>query len=182
MLRDAIAAHESHAQALILLFARLADIVSTRLASPRLVLEANPIVRSLGWPFAWATLAVCGIAYLPERGPSLALSASVLSLFVAAGNLSRGWAMRAIGEEAYRAHMRRVLAAAKPAQVYLAIAAASALVGSAGALLLVLEPDPDGAAWSFAMGILLYAGATWFHSSVAVRRMQREAAHATPHP
>ena len=173
-LHAAFDAHRSHALAAMLLFARLADVLSTRAASPRLELEANPLVRKLGWPFAWSTLAVCLVAYLPGYGPEVALAAIVVSLFVAAGNFSRGWAMRALGEEAYRAHLRRALSAARPLHVYLAIAASSGLVAVAGVLLLVLQPAPSEAAGSFAIGILLYAAATWLHSTAATRRMLRE--------
>jgi hypothetical protein len=154
--------------------ARLADILSTRMASPRLQLEANPIVRKLGWPFAWSTLAVCLVAYLPDYGPAIAVSAIVVSFLVAGGNLSRGWAMRALGEQAYRAHLERVASSARPAHAYLAIAAGSGLVAIVGALLLAFYPDSREPADWFAMGILLYAFAVWLHSSIAVHRLRQQ--------
>lgn len=42
-----------------ILITRIGDIVSTRLITPTLKIEANPIVRRLGWKFTWAALAVC---------------------------------------------------------------------------------------------------------------------------
>ena len=172
-------AHPSHVLAALLLLARAADIVSTRLATPRLALEANPLVRRLGWPFAWSTLLVCFVAYLPGQGPALALAAIVVSLFVAGNNFARGWAIRALGEDAYHAHMRRVVAAASPGYVCFAIAAGHALVAAVGLLLLVFHPDPREPAGAVAIGILLYAFAGWLHGTVAVRRMRREPAPAS---
>jgi hypothetical protein len=164
----------------MLLAARLADVLSTRWATPRLRLEANPVVRRLGWPFAWATLLLCGLPYAPGFGPPLAVSAIVLSLFVAAGNLSRGWAMRALGEDAYHEHLLRVAASATPRQVYGAIALASGLVAGAGALLLVFYPSPTEWAYFFALGIVAYALAVWIYSTLSVRRLRREVARSRP--
>jgi hypothetical protein len=173
-LRAALGARPSHALAALLFLARLADIVSTRLASPRLALEANPIVRKLGWPFAWATLLVCFVAYIPGYGPEIALPAIVVSLFVAGSNFVRGWPMRALGEDAYRAQMRRAVAAASPGYAYFAIAAGNALVAAVGLLLLACHPDPREPAFYFAVGILLYAFAGWLHATASLRRMRRE--------
>jgi hypothetical protein len=176
--RGIFEAHPSHVLAALLLFSRAADVVSTRLASPRLALEANPLVRRLGWPFAWSTLGVCLVAYVPGYGPAIALPAIVVSLFVAGNNFTRGWAMRAVGEDAYRAHMRRVVAAASPGYAYFAIAMGSALVAAVGLLLLVFDPDPREPACYVAIGILIYAFAGWLHGTVALRRMRRERAAA----
>jgi len=173
-LHDALNSHPNDVLAATLFAARLADILSTRVASPRLQLEANPIVRRLGWPFAWSTLGVCLVAYAPGYGPAIAVPAIVVSLFVAGGNLSRGWAMRALGEQAYRAHLQAAVSAARPAYVYVTIAGGSGLVAAVGALLLAFYPDPREPAHSFAIGILLYALAVWLHGSLAVRRMRRE--------
>ena len=125
-----------HYLAVTLFVARLADVVSTRIATPRLQLEANPIVRLLGWRFAWATTLVCFVAYVPDYGTTLAVPLIVISFLVAASNLSRGWALRALGEDGDREHSLRVASLAKPLHVYLAIAASSALTAAVGALLI----------------------------------------------
>lgn len=172
--------HLELALAVILLVARLADVLSTRWATPQLRLEANPVVRRLGWPFAWATLLLCALPYAPGFGPPVAVAAIVLSLFVAAGNLSRGWAMRALGEEAYREHLRRVVSLATPWQVYGAIALASALIAGAGGLLLLFYPSPSEWAYFFALGIVAYALAAWLYSTLSIRRLLREVARSRP--
>src|SRR5579864_9285673 len=52
-----------HVLCALLLIARLGDIGTTYLATPRLRLEANPIVRKLGWPFALLSLGACFLPY-----------------------------------------------------------------------------------------------------------------------
>ena len=172
----AFAEHLDHALAFVLLIARVADIASTRLATPSLTLEANPVVRKLGWPFAWATLPVCFVAYLPGYGPAVAVLAIVISLLVAGSNFSRGWAARALGESEARAHLLRVFSVARPSYVYLSIATGSVLVGALGGLMLIFYPSPTEWAHYFAIGIVLYALAMWLYPSLAARRLFREAA------
>jgi hypothetical protein len=57
-MREYIITHVTIEQLLcaLILVARLGDIGSTYLVTPNLLLEANPVVRKLRWPFALATL------------------------------------------------------------------------------------------------------------------------------
>jgi hypothetical protein len=88
----------THLLAALVLLSRLGDIVSTRLVTPKLRLEANPIARRLGWPFAFATLLVAAMPYFDARIGVAVLAASLL---VSASNFYRGWFIRAIGEEEF---------------------------------------------------------------------------------
>jgi len=176
MLEGASAFLRSHTElclSVVLLVARLADILSTRLATPTLRLEANLLVRKLGWPFAWATALLCVLPYVADWGSAVAIPMIVASFFVASQNLSRAWMMRALGEEEYLAFMRRAFAKARPALVYGSIAVSSSLIASAGLLLLLFYPQGDARAHYFALGIVLYAGAIALHGSVAARRTFR---------
>ena len=56
-------ANFTHVLFVLLLVARLGDVGTTFLATPRLRLEANPIARKFGWPFALLTLGVCFLPY-----------------------------------------------------------------------------------------------------------------------
>src|SRR5258706_13773225 len=112
--RAALASRPNDFLAATLFAARLADVLSTRMASPRLQLEANPIVRRLGWPFAWSTLGVCLVAYVPGYGSAIAVPAIVVSPFVPGGNLSRGWARRALGGKAYRGYLPGAVSRVQP--------------------------------------------------------------------
>ncbi|HEX4342215.1 MAG TPA: hypothetical protein VH255_02430 [Verrucomicrobiae bacterium] len=84
----------------ILLFARGMDFLSTWVATPRLVLEGNPIAKKLGWkwgiPF---NLAICVIAAF---WPAPSLIISTTSVLVASRNFQHAWLMRSMGEAAYR--------------------------------------------------------------------------------
>jgi hypothetical protein len=84
----------------VLLFARGADIFSTWVATPTLLLEGNPIVRALGWRWALPlNLALCaGFALWPL--PAVVIATT--SALVAARNFQQAWLMRSMGENAYR--------------------------------------------------------------------------------
>jgi hypothetical protein len=155
-------------------FARVADVVSTRFATPNLRLEANPVARKLGWPFAWATLGLAVVPYLSDWGPNLAVVIVVMSLVVASSNVGRSWAMRAAGEAEYLAWLRGLYARARPAEVYGAIAVSSALFASLGFLLWLFYPEPDEWGYWFAYGLLATALAICLHSCLFARRMFAE--------
>lgn len=165
--------HLVHCLAAALFVGRLADILSTRLGTPNLRLEANPLVRKLGWPFAWSTLLLSLVPYAEPWGAVVAVPLIVASFFVAAQNLSRAWMMRAVGEQEYLAFSRRAFAKARPAVVYGSIAGSSALIAGVGLLLALFYPSPDEWAHDFALGIALYAGAIALHGSLAARRAFR---------
>ena len=50
----------------LILLGRLGDIISTWLITPKLDLEANPIVRRLGWRFAVLTVLICLVPYVVD--------------------------------------------------------------------------------------------------------------------
>jgi hypothetical protein len=174
-LRGFFLAHLEHGLAALLFLARLADVISTRLVTPTLRLEGNPLVRLLGWPFAYATLLVALVAYLPRGGTAVALVGIVLSLLVAAGNLSRLWSVRVQGEELARASAQRLMAAATPGALYGSIFASAALIAAVALLLFAFYPNPDEWAHSFAWGILLYAVANAVYGGLSAYRARAEA-------
>jgi hypothetical protein len=179
LLHRLVVAHPQHALAALLLVARLADVISTRLVTPTLRLEGNPIVKRLGWPFAWATLAVALVAYVPGTGPPVALAASVLSLFVAAENLSRLASVRAQGEALAQATAQRLLVIAPAPAVYGSIFGRAAAIALAALALLAFYPRSDTWAFFFAEGVLLYALALAGYGALAAWRV-RAAAAASP--
>jgi hypothetical protein len=83
------------------------DILSTRIATPNLVLEGNPIAKLLGWRWLLPiNLLFClGLAMWPLPGIML----STMSLLVSGRNFQSAWLMRSLGEEAYRTwHIERI--------------------------------------------------------------------------
>ena len=79
---------------------RAFDIGSTWLATPNLVLEANPISRKMGWRGAIAL----NLALTPILAcwPLVAISLATTSTLLGARNSQQAWLMRSMGEENYR--------------------------------------------------------------------------------
>ena len=97
---DIAYANLPHVLCALLLIARVGDIGTTYLVTPNLELEANPVVRKLGWPFALVTLGAC---FLPYVSMPAAVTALITFLLVSAGNAGKIWMVRTIGEKAYAA-------------------------------------------------------------------------------
>jgi hypothetical protein len=153
-----------------LALSRGADLLSTWIATPRLVLEGNPIARRMGWRLG---LAVNGLAcVLCAFLPIAAIVISTSSLLVAARNLQSAWLMRTLGEETYRAwHTARLRET--PVVLYAAcLGGQSLFVGAIGAALLASSPM-DSFAFAVGLGMLVYAVAVSLYSGIAVWRIRR---------
>ena len=91
----------------LLAFARGVDFLSTWIATPNLVLEGNPIAKTLGWK--WGLPLNLGICVVLPMWPLSALVITTASVLVAARNFQSAWLMRSLGEEAFRVwHAERV--------------------------------------------------------------------------
>src|SRR5437016_1387714 len=84
----------------LLAFGRGMDFLSTWIATPNLVLEANPLAKKLGWK--GGTVFNVLICLLLATWPLPAIVIVTTSLLVAARNLQNAWLMRSLGEETYR--------------------------------------------------------------------------------
>ena len=85
-------------------FGRGCDLGSTYVATPGLLLEANPIARRLGWRLG--VVVNFALVLLAASWPLLAISLTTTSLLIAARNLQSAWLMRSMGEGGYRRWMR----------------------------------------------------------------------------
>jgi hypothetical protein len=154
----------------VVLSARGADFLSTWIATPNLVLEANPIAKKLGWKAGIiVNVLLCfGFALWPL--PCIVISTT--SLLVAARNFQSAWLMRSLGEEPYRywvvERMRET-----PLPLYLfCLLAQSALIAAVGLGLMFFSR------WSLVpfavgMGIVTYAFAVMFFTLLALWRARR---------
>jgi len=158
----------------LLLIARIGDVGTTYLVTPNLLLEANPIVRKLGWPFALLTLAACLLPYVTIPG---AVTALMTFLLVSASNAGKIWIVRTIGEKTYAALMLDLARRSRLSHALLGIAASAFFVALAGGTVIGFYPSPEED-WGFwlGLGILLYAGAVWVYGSLAMVRLFRRAA------
>ncbi len=161
-----------HVLAVLVLIARLGDIGSTWLITPRLHLEANEVMRRLGWPFAVSTLLLALVPYVDARA-GVALLA--MSLLVSTSNLLRGWIANALGEEEYRLVLLRAARAGSRRRALAFVLAAAAFAALSGVVVMWLShPSAPGAYW-FGAGMLLYAVAIAVHGSTFIDRVFQDA-------
>lgn len=166
--------HFTHVIALLLLLARVGDIGSTYLATPKLRLETNSLARRWRWPFAFATLLLAVIPYYSLPAGIILL---VGSLLVCSSNLAALWQIRAMGEDAYYDHLVLNAGRAHLGFALLSLLGSGVCVAGVGILLLYLYPDPNQD-WGFfvAFGVFGYAGAITFWRSVAFIRLRKAGA------
>src|SRR5262245_5833640 len=162
----------THTIAALLLLARLGDVISTRLISPTLRLEANIVVRRLGWRFAWLTLLVALVPYVSLR---VGIAALAMSLLVSASNLTRGWMFRALGELEADQFLLSVAAKSRLTTALGFVLSGAMFVVVAGAVLVWLSESPDVSTYWFGVGIVLYGVAIALHVGGFVVRLFRRA-------
>ncbi|HEX3797602.1 MAG TPA: hypothetical protein VH413_02780 [Verrucomicrobiae bacterium] len=154
----------------LLLFGRGADIFSTWVATPNLVLEGNPVAKKLGWKFGVPVNAVfCfGFALWPLPGVVI----SVTSLLVAARNFQHAWLMRSLGEEVYRSwHVARILETRLSLFLF-CLLGNTGLTAAVGALLIYFARDHFMPV-AIGMGIVVYAITVAFYTLLSVWRIRR---------
>lgn len=159
-----------HALAALILVSRAADVASTLVATPRLALEANPLVRRFKKP-----MLVLGFVtvLLPYYDTTAALVFLVMSLLVVERNLARGWMAQALGEDEMVAAYERAARRSSLGRALAFVWAGAAAIGLAGAVLMMLSGGPTRWPYWFAAGMLLYAGASGVFGSMAARRLFR---------
>jgi hypothetical protein len=162
-----------HVLCALLLLSRIGDIGTTYLVTPNLILEANPIARKLGWPFALLTLGACLLPYVDMQ---FAVSALVAFLLVSASNASKIWIARTIGEQAYAAFALDLARRSKLSHALLGLAATTFFVALAGGTILLFYPSEEEWGFWLGLGVLLYAGAKGLYGALATIRLFRRAA------
>lgn len=154
----------------VLLVSRSADFLSTWIATPRLLLEGNPIARRLGWRGGAAVnVLICASFAL---WPLAALMIATTSLLVAARNFQSAWLMRTLGEELYRDwYIARIQETQLPLYLF-CLGGQVLLPALVGAGLVVFY---GGALVPFAigLGIIAYALAVLLFTSLALWRIRR---------
>ena len=163
-----------HLLCILLLFARVCDVGTTYLATPTLALEANPIVRKLGWKFAIMTIALCVVPYW---SPQVGLTLLMASLLVSASNAGKVWVMRTMGEQAYLSFCLELARKSKLSRALLTVAASAVIVVLAGAVIVLFYPSPSDD-WGFwiGLGVALYGVVIGIYGSGWLVRLFRRAA------
>lgn len=159
-----------HVIAGLLLLARMGDIGSTYLATPQLLLEANPVARRLRWPFAVATLFVALLPYWMLSAGIMVLAASLL---VTASNFGKVWLMRTMGEAAYFDFVCKLAAQSNPILPLVFTGLAAIAIAALGGSLLLFYPSESEPAYWFAQGFITYAVVTVAWGGHSYWRMRR---------
>jgi hypothetical protein len=154
----------------LLLFGRSLDILSTRVATPNLVLEANPIAKRMGWKWGgWFNLGVClAVAFWPIA----AIAFATTSILVAARNFKSAWIMRALGENGYRYWISDVLAQSGTRLFLVCLFAETLLTALVGGAVMYFGAESE-LVLAIGTGIVGYAAAVLFYSLLALRRSHR---------
>ena len=166
-----------HVIAALLLIGRLGDLISTRIVTPRLKLEANPAVRRGGWPLAAVSLLLVSAPYF-----HLQISVAVLatSLLISASNLSRGWVAHALGEAEYQSILMRAARSGRRGVALAYVVASGAFASLAGGVLMWLSGGAIALSYWFGFGIVFFGVLFAFYGASFVVRVFAQAQPPTP--
>ena len=154
-----------------LVFARSMDFLSTWVATPNLVLEANPIAKKMGWRIG--ILFNVGICFVFALWPLPSVVIVTTSTLVAARNFQSAWLMRSFGEHEYRFWMGERLAQAPRMLFLFCLLAQTSLVGMLGAVLMFFSQFAV-VPFGIGMGMVTYAFAILVFSSLSVWRARKK--------
>jgi len=172
-MRELIVANFEHVLCVLILISRLGDIVSTYLVTPKLKLEANPLARKLGWPFAILSLLIC---IIPYWNTAVGIIVLIPSLLVSAANTSKIWFARAYGEQAYVELIYEMAGKSKLSHALAGTIVSALFIAMVGLVTLFLCPNP-GTDWGYFIGwgILTYAFVIGFYGSLSFIRIFKTA-------
>ncbi len=154
----------------LLLVARGADFLSTWIATPNLILEANPIARKIGWRAGIILNVVLCVAFAAWPLPAVVIITS--SLLVAARNFQSAWLMRTLGEEGYRAWIVERIRETRLGLYVFCLLGQTLLIASIGITLMAFS-DWQLVPFAVGMGIITYAVAVVFYTLLSVWRIRR---------
>ena len=154
-----------------MLFARGMDFLSTWVATPNLMLEANPVAKLLGWK--WGILLNLVISVAGALWPLPCIVVITTSLLVASRNFQSAWLMRSMGEIHYRGFMAEQLAQA-PRGLFLAcLAGQTGLFAIVGGALMFFSQFEQLVPFAIGMGLITYAFAVLGFTLLSVWRIRR---------
>jgi hypothetical protein len=149
-------------------FARAMDFLSTWVATPNLLLEANPIARKMGWKVGIAVNVV--LCFVFAFWPLPAVVIATTSMLVAARNFQAAWLMRSMGEVNYRVWMTERLMTTPRGLLVGCILAQALLYSMLGAALMYF------ARWwlipfGVGLGMITYALAVAIYTMLSIWRV-----------
>ena len=161
---------------LLMLFSRSTDFLSTWIATPNLVLEANPIARKLRWRWGIALNVVLCLGF--ACWPLTAIIISTTSVLVAARNFQQAWIMRSHGEDNYRLWIGERLGETPPGLFLFCLLGQTSLPAAVGAALILFSRFEQEVPLGIGMGIVGYSVAIAIYTLIALVRNRRMTRYA----
>ena len=164
----------------LILLGRVGDIISTWMITPKLDLEANPIVRKLGWRFAVATVLLCLVPYFVDLWIAVILVPPFL--MISGSNIGKIWMVRALGEKQsleHSVHIARNSTFSSAVTCAILSGGFFILTGLVLVYLVRLEPARTQVARiieAFGYGISTFGVAILIHGTAHLRRIFKLAA------
>lgn len=161
----------------LMVFSRGMDFLSTWIATPNLVLEANPIAKRIGWRGGIALNILICICLASWPLPAIVIS--TMSLLVAGRNLQMAWLMRSMGEERYALWFSERLSEVRSSLFLFCLFGQTVVTAMIGGALMYFSQCSLQAGlmhlvpFSVGMGILTYAFAITVFTLLAMRRINR---------
>ena len=156
---------------LVLVFARGMDFLSTWIATPTLLLEANPIARRLRWRGgAIVNVVLC---FVFAFWPLAAIIIATTSAMVAARNFQLAWLMRSHGEENYRDWFVQRMDETPPTLFVFCLLAQTSLTALVGGALAYFSDWRQMVPLGIGLGIVGYSMAVMIFTLMAVYRRRR---------
>jgi hypothetical protein len=158
----------NHIFCLLLLIGRLGDIVSTYIITPKLKLEANPIIRKFKFPFAFATILICVVPYW---NPGFGLALIVASFLISFLNISKMWFLKTLGEDrALKLYIYVAQNSNLRLPIFLSIIACS-FMAAIGLICLLFYPHSNDWGFYFGIGFVGFAVAIQIHTIFYFRKI-----------
>jgi hypothetical protein len=154
----------------LLWFAGGMDLLSTWVASPRLELEANPLLRRLGWRFGVAAKILLGPAL--AFWPFPAVIVITTTVMVAARNFHSAWLSRSMGEARYRCWMTERVAGTHFGLYLFCLFGETSLVALIGAAVAFFGQE-HWASLGLGFGLMTYSLAVVVYSLPFAWRLRR---------
>ncbi|MCZ6472249.1 MAG: hypothetical protein O7A08_14695 [SAR324 cluster bacterium] len=153
--------------------ARGLDFLSTWLVTPRLELEANPLMRRTGYVrMALLNLPLLG---LPLLHHGLSITFIVTSLLAAGGNLAGGALARGMGEKRQSEAQARAIREMGVGRALAMNTAGGLVIALAGALLMVLGRPVESHSWWGGLGVVMFGVVGLVHFNLAILRLGHRA-------
>ena len=153
--------------------ARLLDFLSTWVVTPRLELEANPLMRRMRWGrMALINLPLLGLPFLHA---GLAITFIVTSLLAAGSNFIGGALAKGMGERRQLESQLRALREIGLLGALTLNSTGALIICLGGGFLMALAERTENHAWWGGLGVVMFGLVGLVHYNVAIVRLSRKA-------